>query len=93
VPSELCWRFIQAQKTGGIPVEGNFVVFSYASDDRIDILRGFAKYECVINVDDDVGSFGCGCPVEKAVVECGHVISLGEESGLIVLVKDLAGVG
>ncbi len=56
-------------------------MFAYTGDDNVDVLRGVAEDECVVDVDDDdVGGFGGRCTIEEAVIECGHPISFGASS-------------
>jgi len=83
---------VQAQKPCGIPVEGNLVVVSHTCDDRVYVLHGVAKYEFIVYVDDDVCGFCGGCPIGEAVVECGHLVSFGEQGGLVVLIEEAAGI-
>ena len=78
---------VKAQKTGCISVECDLVVFSHAGNDCVYVFRGVAENEYVIDIDDDVCGFCCDCPVEEAVVKCGHVVSFGKKDGFVVLIE------
>ena len=83
---------IQAQKTGCISVEYDFVVLSHAGNDCVYGFRRIAENEGVIDVDNYIGGFCCGCPVEEAVAKCGHLVSFGKKGGFVVLIEYAAGV-
>ncbi len=57
-------REVEAEKAGGIAVKGDLIVPAYVSYDRVNVGRGVAEYEGVVDVYNYVGCLGRGGPVE-----------------------------
>ena len=83
---------VEAEEAGRVAVKGDLIVLPDVGDDRVDVGRGVAEYEGIVDVYNYISCLGCGSLVKQAVVECRHCVFLGKKSGLVVLVEQSAGV-